>query len=302
MAPQGYLDGSDQGLGASVLEYREFGKTGVKVSTIGMGTYYDPSFIILSRLFGYQRGRERKLAALRKGLELGITLIDTAEIYQTEDIVADAIEGHERNDLFIMTKVFRHHLRYNAVLRAADNSLKRLRCRYLDLYQIHFPHSRVPIDETMKAMEKLVDDGKVRFVGVSNFSLDEMRRAEDALGRIPLTSNQVEYNLQARGIERDLFSYCEEEDVVILPYRPVAHGALARPSGKLKTVMDELSLKHGGKTPAQIALNWLVTKSKVVFPIPRASKPERVVENVGAVGWHLDAEDRRKLENAVSSS
>ena len=289
-------------MGASILEYREFGKTGVKVSTIGMGTYYDPPYIIMSRVFGYQRGRERKLAALRKGLELGITLIDTAEIYQTEDIVADAIEGHDRDSLFIMTKVFRNHLRYNAVLRAAENSLKRLRCRYLDLYQIHWPHSRVPIDVTMEAMKKLVDDGKVRFVGVSNFSLDELRRAEDALGRIPLTSNQVEYNLQAREIEQDLFPYCEEQDIVILPYRPLAHGALARPSGELQTVMDELSLKHGGKTPAQIALNWLLTKSRIVFPIPRASKPERVVENMGAVGWRLDAEDRRKLENAVNSS
>jgi diketogulonate reductase-like aldo/keto reductase len=283
------------------MEYREFGWTGVKVSTMGMGTYFDPAFIMMARLFRHQGGRTQKVAALREGLERGITLIDTAEIYQTEDIVADAIAGHQREDLFIMTKVFRHHLRYQSVLKAADASLKRLRCAYIDLYQIHFPTPRVPIDETMKAMEKLVADGKARFVGVSNFSLDQMQRAEDVLSHIRLASNQVEYNLTARQIEGDLLPYCEAKKIVILPYRPIAHGALATPHERLKAVMDAIARKQGGKTPAQIALNWLLTKSPVIFPIPRASKPARVIENVGAVGWSLNEEDVRSLENAVSA-
>jgi diketogulonate reductase-like aldo/keto reductase len=163
------------------------------------------------------------------------------------------------------------------------------------------PNPRVPIEETMKAMEKLVEDGKVRYIGVSNFSLKQMRKAEEALSKNKLASNQVEYNLTARKKEKDLLPYCEEKDIVILPYRPVAHGALANPKKKLKVAMDELSRNHGGKTPAQIALNWLITKSKVIFPIPRASRPDRVTENLGSVGWRLDAEDMRKLEEAAHS-
>ena len=280
------------------MQYHEFGKTGFKVSDIGMGTFYDATYITASLLFHYEKSRRKKLAALRKGLELGINLIDTAEIYQTESIVADAIEGHRREDLFIATKVFMNHMRYNAVLRAAENSLKRLKCSYVDLYQIHRPSYLVPIEETMKAMEKLVEDGKVRYLGVSNFNLDQMKQAQDSLSKTKLVSNQVEYSLMKRGIEKDLLPYCEQNSIVILPYRPIAHGALAKPDRELKAVMDEISERHGSKTPSQIALNWLITKSRIIFPIPRASRPERIVENVGALGWNLDAREMEKLEMA----
>lgn len=282
-----------------ILQYHEFGKTGLKVSDIGMGTFYDAAFIAASLLFRHQIGKTEKIAALRKGLELGINLIDTAEIYQTEDIVAKAIEGYKREDLIIATKVLPIHLRYNSVLKAAENSLKRLKCSYIDLYQIHSPNNRVPIEETMKAMEKLVENGKVRHLGVSNFSLEQMTKAQDALSKNKLASNQVEYNLMKRGIEKDLLPYCEQQGIAILPYRPIAHGALAKPNEQLKTVMDEISKNHGTKTPSQIALNWLMTKSKMIFPIPRASKPERITENVGTLGWNLDAEEMKKLEETV---
>lgn len=281
------------------MEYREFGWTRVKVSSIGMGTYYDSSYIVTSLLLHRQMGREEKVDALKKGLDLGINLIDTAEVYQSESIVAEAIEGRKREDLFVATKVFWTHLRYNSVLKAAERSLRRLKCSYIDLYQIHFPNSMVPIQETTKAMEKLVEDGKVRYLGVSNFSSDQMKKAEEALSNNKLASNQVEYNLKARGIESDLISYCEGKDIVILPYRPIAHGSLADPQGKLKSAMDTISQKHNGKTPAQLALNWLLTKSKLMFPIPRASRPERVVENVGSVGWSLDGEDMKRLEQGA---
>jgi diketogulonate reductase-like aldo/keto reductase len=282
-----------------VLQYHEFGKTGSKVSDIGMGTFYDATFITESLIFHRQIGKAEKIAALRKGLELGINLIDTAEIYQSESIVAEALEGHRREDLFIATKVFLNHLKYNSVLKAAENSLKRLKCSYIDLYQIHRPSFIVPIKETMKAMEKLVEDEKVRYLGVSNFSLDQMKKAQDALSKNKLASNQVEYNLMKRGIEKDLLPYCEQNGIVILPYRPIAHGALAKPSRKLKAVMDEISKEHGGKTPSQIALNWLITKSRMIFPIPRASRPERIVENVGSLNWNLDDKEMKKLEESA---
>lgn len=146
-----------------------------------------------------------------------------------------------------------------------------------------------------------MENGKVRYLGVSNFSLEQLKKAEQALSKTKLASIQVEYNLTARKIEKDLLPYCEQRGIAILPYRPIAHGALANPTEKLKGVMDEISQKHGGKTPAQIALNWLINKSNVIFPIPRASKPRRIIENTGAVGWSLDAEDMRKLEETARS-
>jgi diketogulonate reductase-like aldo/keto reductase len=281
------------------MQYHEFGNTGFKVSDIGMGTYYDPAYLTISLVFRHQGGRAQKTAALRKGLELGINLIDTAEIYQTENIVAEAIKNHEREDLFLSTKVLPTHLRYKSVLKATENSLKRLKCSYIDLYQIHMPNRMVPIEETMRAMEKLVEEGKIRHIGVSNFSLDQMKKGEEALSKNRLASNQVEYSLKVRSVESDLLSYCNQKRIAIMAYRPIAHGSLANPEGQLKTVMDEISQKYGRKTPAQIALNWLMSKSKMVFPIPRASRPERVIENAGSVGWTLTAEDMKKLEEAA---
>ena len=277
------------------MDYREFGRAKVKVSAIGMGTYYDVSWIAASRLSGSRQGREDKIAALKSGIELGINLVDTAEIYETEPLVAEAIKGYRRDTLFIATKVWPAHLKYDQVLKAAQRSLERLQCSYIDLYQIHWPNPIVPIKETMRATEKLVDDGKVRYIGVSNFSLSQTKEAEEALSKHELVSNQVEYSLKVRAIEADLLPYCDESGIVILAYRPVANGALANPSGKLKAVIDEISEKHGGKTPAQIALNWLLNKSRMVLPIPRASRPQRVVENAGAVGWSLDPSDMVKL-------
>ncbi|MBO3800533.1 MAG: aldo/keto reductase [Candidatus Brockarchaeota archaeon] len=277
------------------MEYREFGKTGFKVSIIGMGTYYDPSFIILARLFNLYRNRDLKVSALRKGIELGINLIDTAEIYETESLVAEAIEGFRRDGLFIATKVWPTHLHYDDVLKAAERSLKRLRCSYIDLYQIHFPNPRVPLEETMRAMNRLVDEGKVRYIGVSNFSLEQLKKAQGASPRHEIVSIQIEYSLLKRRVERSLLPYCEKNKIAMLAYRPLAHGRLAKASGKLKTVIEEIGLKYGGKTPAQIALNWLVNRSRIVFPIPRASRPERIVENSGATGWRLDEEDMEKI-------
>jgi diketogulonate reductase-like aldo/keto reductase len=282
-----------------IMEYHDFGKTGFKVSDIGMGTYYDPAYITTSLVVHHHVGRVEKIAALRKGLELGINLIDTAEVYQTEGIVAEAIKDHDREGLFLATKVSWHHLRYKGVLKAAENSLKRLGCSYIDLYQVHMPNRRVPIEETMRAMEKLVEEGKVRYIGVSNFSLQQMKKAEEALSKNELASNQVEYSLNVRRIENDVLPYCEQERIAIMAYRPLAHGSLAEPNPKLKQIMNGISQKYGGKTPAQIALNWLMRKSGMIFPIPRASRPERVIENAGAIGWSLEAEDMKRLEEAA---
>lgn len=257
------------------MEYRDFGRAKVKVSVVGMGTWYDAPSIVESHVFGHLRGEQEKIAALKKGLELGITLIDTAEIYNTEPLVAEAIKGHKRDELFISTKVWPLHLKYDDVLKAAQRSLENPQSSYIDMYMIHWPSPRVPIKETMRAMEKLVDDGKIRYIGVSNFPLRLVKEAEEALFKNELVSNEVEYNLVTRDIESELLPYCEKNGIMIMAYRPIAHGALADPSGRLKAIIDDISKKHGGKTPAQIALNWLLNKGKVVFPIPRAREGHR---------------------------
>jgi len=123
-----------------------------------------------------------------------------------------------------------------------------------------------------------------------------MKEVEEVLSKHELASNQVQYSLKVRKIEADLLSYCDRNSIAILAYRPVARGEPSNPSGNLKAIVDEISQRYEGKTPAQIALNWLVNKSKMVFPIPRASRPQRVTENAGAVGWNLDPEDLVKLD------
>ncbi len=270
------------------MDYREFGKTGFKASSIGMGTYYGVISSVFSGAVGHQRIGNDKVAALKKGIELGMNLIDTAEVYQTEELVAEAIHGEKRDELFVATKVWPSHLHYDDVLRSASSSLSKLRLTYVDLYQIHWPNGKIPVKETMRAMERLVDEGKVRSIGVSNFSVAQTKEAQEALSKRDLASNQVEYNLCARDIEEDLLPYCRLNGIAVLAYRPVAHGSLANPGSRLESVMDDVSKAHGGKTKAQISLNWLLTKGENVFPIPRASRVEHVVEDAGASGWRLD--------------
>ena len=275
------------------MEYRPFGKSGVKVSVIGMGTYYDPLWIAAS-MIGLKPSRERKIQALRVGLENGINLIDTAEIYGSETIVGEAIKGFNRDELFIATKVWPSHLRYDSVIKAAQGSLRRLGVKYIDLYQIHFPNRKVPIEETMRAMEYLVDKGIIRFIGLSNFNLKQVIEAQQALKRHEVVALQLPYSLVDRRIEEDIIPYSKKENIAILCYYPLGHGRLVRefPEDLLTLVKKN----HGDKTPAQIALNWIISKHENTFPIPRASNPIHVEENLGAVGWRLSEEEIKIIE------
>ena len=159
-----------------------FGKTGASVSEIGMGTYYDPLWIATATL-GWRRGAASKVEALRAGLDGGINLIDTAEIYRSESLVAKAIEGRKREELFIATKVWPNHLHRDALVAALERSLRHLSLSYVDLYQIHFYSSSIPLSETMAALEELKEKGKINSIGVSNFSLKQLIDANAALKR-----------------------------------------------------------------------------------------------------------------------
>jgi len=269
--------------------YKPFGRHEVNVSSVGMGTYYDPLWIVTSRI-GLGRGWAEKLRALREGLQGGMNLIDTAEIYGSEPLVREAIKDYPRDQLFIATKVWSNHLRREALIRALEGSLRRLGLSYVDLYQVHFPNPRVPISETMGAMEEMVDKGKIRFIGISNFSLKQTEEAVHSLKKYELASIQINYSLSHREPERDLIPYCQREGIAVLAYYPLAHGKLSLMGEKLKPLTEKY-----GKTPSQLALNWLASKPNV-FPIPRASRSEHVRENLGAVGWEMSDQDRKELE------
>jgi len=274
------------------VNYKTFGREGPKLSEIGMGTYYDPLWIATAKTIGWMRGASAKVEALKAGLDGGVNLIDTAEIYGSEPLVARAIRGRKRDELFIATKVWPNHLRRNALVRALEKSLRRLETSYVDLYQVHFPNARVPIAETMAAMEEMKDKGKLLWIGVSNFSLQQLIDANAALKKSQIASNQVEYSLANRGIEADLLPYCESNKMSILAYYPLGHGRLAGAGGMKKM---EATCKAHSKTPAQVALNWLVSRREV-FAIPRASRAGHVRENLDAAGWELNPEERSLLE------
>ena len=265
------------------MEYRELGRTGEMIPEVGLGTWK------------YRGGPE----PLRRGIELGANLIDTAEMYRTEDAVGTAIRGI-RDRVFVATKVLGSNLRYDQVLRAAEKSLKLLNCGVIDLYQIHWPSHSVPIAETMRAMEELVDRGMVRHVGVSNFSVAQMQEAQAAMPNFPIVSNQVLYNLKRRGIERDLIPYCEERGITVMAYTPLADGSLAvRPrvrAGRNWEALESVA-REAGKTPAQVALNWCLTRPRVVV-IPKTNSVARTEENCGASGWRLTPAQAQRLEAA----
>jgi diketogulonate reductase-like aldo/keto reductase len=270
------------------MELKAFGNTGRMLSEIGVGTYYDPNWMFWAML-GWRRGAAERIASIRAAVDGGVNLIDTAEVYNSEGLVAQAIKGYTREDLFIATKVTPTHLGHDSMIRALNRSLKRLQTSYVDLYQIHFPRPGVSMKGPMETMEELLNQGKIRGIGVSNFSLDRMMEANAALKNAKLASTQMEYSLAHRSIERDIVPYCLKENIAILAYRPLVHGGLAEEQAKLKKFCEKYS-----KTPAQIALKWLAAQAGV-FPIPRAARVVHVKEDLGASGWEMEADDLRQL-------
>lgn len=262
---------------------RPFGSTGVKVSVIGQGTW---------RLGESRRAEKDEVAALELGIELGMTHIDTAEMYGgggAERVVAQAIRG-QRDHVFLVSKVLPQNAAYAATVRACEQSLERLETDHLDVYLVHWWSDRHPIAETMKAMEELVRRGLTRFVGVSNFDVKQMKAAQAALAHEPLACSQVLYHLRDRAIEKDVLPHCEREEVAVVGYTPLARG------GFMRDVVVDIAKKHG-VTPRQVALNFL-TRRPALFTIPRASRPEHVRENAAALDVALTREDLRAIDRA----
>ena len=264
--------GISQGMICKIL-----GNTNIRLPEVGLGTW------------NYTGGVE----PLRRGIALGACLIDTAESYGTEEIVGEAIKG-VRQSVFLATKVLPRHFRHQDLLLAADRSLQRLRTDYIDLYQLHWPNYIVPIEETMAAMERLVQLGKIRFIGVSNFSFSELRKAQAALSKNRIVSNQVRYSLVERSIERGVLPYCQQHQITVIAFSPLATGLYNIKRRDPRNVLGDVAAQVH-KTEAQLALNWCLRHDSLIA-IPKAASVDHVAEDCGASSWQLSPEQIKLLE------
>lgn len=267
------------------METKQLGNTGIQIPEIGYGTWQ-------------YRG---DTSTIRRALELGAFLIDSAESYRTESYVGQAIAGN-RDAYFLATKVSASHFRYSDVLKAAESSLKALGTDVLDLYQLHAPSYDVPIDETMRAMDKLMSDGKIRYVGVSNFSVDLLRDAEQALGEGKIVENQIKFSLLDHEFADTVIPYCRERGMTVFAYSSLEQGAFESRVAERPQLEETLSAigSELGKTKAQLLLNWVTCEPNVIT-IPMTNRVERVDENCGASGWRLSSNQREALTEAAGS-
>jgi diketogulonate reductase-like aldo/keto reductase len=253
------------------------------IPVMGLGTWH----------MAENRARRRtEIDALRRGLDVGLRLIDTAEMYAdgaTEVLVGEAIAGR-REDVFLVSKVLPSHATYDGTVKACRDSLERLGTDRLDLYLLHW-RGRVPLEETVLAFEELIRLGMIRYWGVSNFDIHDMAELMHVPGGAAVQTNQVLYNLMRRGIEFDLLPAMHEQGIPIMAYSPIEQGRLL-PNPVLTAVAD----RHGA-TPVQVALAWLMTRDGVNV-IPRASTEQHVLENLAAIEITLTEQDLRALDAA----
>lgn len=261
-----------------------------RVTAIGMGTWG-----VGGRETPDYSMDKQSVEVLRRGLELGMNLIDTAEFYgagHSEELVGEAIKGFEREDIFIISKVWPTHFGYEEAKRAARASAKRLGT-HIDLYLLHWPVDDFRrIEETLHALEELVDEGLIRYIGVSNFDLELLKKSQEAMRKYEIVANEVKYSLKDRWVEGGLLDYMKREGIVLIAYTPLEKGSLAR-NGCLAEIG-----KRYGKTSAQVALNYLIWEENVVA-IPKAGSREHLEENFGAMGWRLSEEDRKKARGCL---
>ena len=254
---------------------------GIPIPVLGQGTW---------TMGERKHSRREEILALQRGIDLGMTLIDTAEMYgdgATEELVAEAIQGR-RKEVILVSKVLATNATTRGTIEACERSLRRLKTDHIDLYLLHWRES-VPLENTVAAFEKLVRAGKIRFWGVSNFDVSDM----EELMAIPEGSlcqtNQVLYNLSRRGIEYDLLTWCRERKMPIMAYSPIEQGRLLE-DGAVQRVA-----KRHNATPVQIALAW-VLREKDINTIPKAGTTQHVEENRAALNVTLTKEDLAELD------
>ena len=264
---------------------KAFGKTGKYISAIGQGT------MGIGGYFERDETRDDFFTELLKtGIAYGMTFIDTAPAQaegHSEELVGRAVK-HIRKGVFISTKVSPENLAYKKVIRSVDKSLLRLKTDYIDLLQIHWPNPRFDLEETLGAMGELVHVGKVRYLGLSNFSLQKLKEAHESFTKRKIASVQLEYNLFDRTIEDDILPYCVTNRIAVIAYSPLAKGKFIKGDDKI-IFMARLAKKYG-KTSAQIALRWLVNHDNV-FAIPKAARLDHLKENATSGDFRLEQKD-----------
>jgi diketogulonate reductase-like aldo/keto reductase len=263
---------------------QEFGKKGPSASVIGQGTWY------------IDRGdRKTAVAALRRGIDLGMTHIDTAEMYgDAELVVAEAIAGR-RDDIFLVSKVLPSNASRRGTITACERSLKRLKTDRLDCYLLHWRGS-YPLAETVAAFEQLVGEGKIRSWGVSNFDVDDLDELLDVAGEGKIACNQVLYHLQERAIEHAVMPWCKQHGTAVVAYSPFGHNDFPSPRSKGGEVLQKIADAHGA-SPRQVALAFL-TREPFVFAIPKASTSEHAADNAAAGELTLSSDEIAVLDKA----
>lgn len=255
---------------------------GTKVPALGQGTWY---------MGETKNKQQQEVAALRLGIEHGLTLIDTAEMYAdggAEIVVGHAIKGIQRESLFIVSKVLPYHANKSGTIKACNQSLKRLDTDYVDLYLLHWPGS-IPLEETIEAMETLIQQGKIKRWGVSNFDVSDLQNVESTVIDKQLMTNQVLYNLSRRGIEFDLLPWSRQHGLPTMAYSPIEQGRILKHTG-----LNQLAQKYNA-SPAQIALAW-VLRTDDIIAIPKASNSQHVLDNIKALSLDLTTDDYARLD------
>jgi diketogulonate reductase-like aldo/keto reductase len=268
-----------------IVKQKKFGNDGADVSVIGQGTWY------------LDRGdRKAAISALRRGIETGMTHIDTAEMYgEAEPVIADAIAGLSREKFFLVSKVLPSNASRRGTITACERSLKRLKTDHLDCYLLHWRGS-YPFEETVAAFDELVAAGKIRSWGVSNFDADDLDELLDVAGEGRIACNQVLYHLQERAIEHAVIPWCEQHGVAVVAYSPFGHNDFPSARSKGGEVLQSIAQAHNA-TPRQVALAFL-TRGPSVLAIPKASSAEHAADNAAAGDLALDAAEIAALDKA----
>jgi pyridoxine 4-dehydrogenase len=252
-------------------------------------------------IWGPPADHDEAIAVLRRAVELGVNLIDTADSYGphvSEELIAEALYPYPE-DLLIATKGglrrtgpgewprdgSPEHLR-----EACEGSLQRLRLDAIELYQLHSPDSKVPYERSVAALKELQDEGKIRHIGVSNVSIDQLETAREI---VEVVSVQNRFNLTDRSSE-DVLARCEELRIAFFPWAPIAAGRLAEPGGPV----ERIASRHDA-SPGQVALAWLLARSAVIVPIPGTSSVAHLEENLAAASLQLSGDELAELEAAA---
>ncbi len=311
------------------MEYRQLGKTDLNVSVIGYGAWG-----IGGKPFWSTEGEENSIRSIEKAIDLGINFYDTAPVYgfgYSEELLGKALQS-KRKDVIIATKcgivwkkkelkaVSKKATR-ESILEEIDQSLKRLRTDYIDLYQVHWPDESTPIEETMDTLLQVQREGKIKYIGVSNYSVDQM---EESLKYGQIVSLQPMYSMLERDVEKEMLPFCIENEIGVICYSPLASGVLTgkydentrfqdwRGKNIIGNFTGEVYASHirkvkqvakiaqeNGKTLAQLAINWLLRQQGVSTALVGVKTPDQVQQNIGAVGWEISNNDLKKISDIL---